>query len=313
MNRSIVLYALCLTISLPLAANVGLPKIASLFKKPVEETFQHEYPVIKEGMLTVENTNGSIYIKTEWSQKTILVVVKKKAKTAPSMAQLRVLADQNDPRHTIIRSEPAQDKLEGSIDYEIIVPTSLSITAKTKKGAIMMENVHGQIRAMTGDGPITMSHVGSDVIATTRSSGSITLNDVRGSVNASTKHGAIKIDNARSTIKACAEHGRIDVHYPQFNPDASLSLTTATGNITLQMPRKTSASIQAKTEKGTVRCDHPLTIKPFNTTLDSKAWARFKKEVHGTLGSGTNKIQLVAKHGSIKIVDDAPAHKKKQA
>ncbi len=155
-----------------------------------------------------------------------------------------------------------------------------------------------------------MVNIDGNVSATTRKRGDIKLNNVKGIINASTKHGDIVIDKARTTVNAQTHAGSIDVRCPKFVSDASLNLTTKSGAITLRMPPTTNATIQAKTDKGTLHCEHKIAIKPYETTLDNKAWTRFKREVHGSLGTGKHRIALSSHRGSIKIVDDQPKDKR---
>src|SRR5262249_4358763 len=141
------------------------------------------------------------------------------------------------------------------------------------------------------------------VYAHTETNGSIAINQASGPVQAITNHGGITIHDAKNSVIAQTSKGKITVHCASIPATGSIQLTTNSGMITLAMPTSANATIQGQTTHGTLLSEHYLTIKPQTTKLNDDAWARFKKEVHGTLGTGESAIKLSSVHSNIKIVD----------
>ena len=84
-------------------------------------------------------------------------------------------------------------------------------------------------------------------------------------------------------------------------PQGSTIKLDAPGAITLQLPEDVNADIQAESEQGSIICDHYITIKPFITQLNPKAWTQFKRNINGTIGSGNAQICLHSASGNSKI------------
>ncbi len=140
MNRYINFICALTLLTSPVYA-VSLKKISSLFKSQPEDVVQREYPMPENGMLTVENINGTITIKAEWTNNMVVVRTLKQTSDSELLPKIRILADQNNPKHLIIRTDLAQEKMSATVHYEIAVPSSISLTIKNKKGAISIENI----------------------------------------------------------------------------------------------------------------------------------------------------------------------------
>jgi len=279
-------------------------KISSLIKKePLEKIDQRELSAVGIKQISIHNIHGPISIKTGWEKETICLKTIKKAKKQENLNNLTVTINTTQPHHLVVSSHDLNKKRNDIIEYELIIPLNLAVQLKTKKGNIIINKINGPIKAMTDAGTITISNTKNTICAQTNKTGDIIIEKAQGSIQALSRHGNITINNPCNNITAHSTRGKLMVTCDTISPSSIFKLETITGNITLRTPTKTDAYITAKTTHGTVTSDHPITLKPYTTKLNSTAWNLFKKEIEGTLGSGGAQIAFKSTHGNVKIVE----------
>lgn len=150
-------------------------------------------------------------------------------------------------------------------------------------------------------GNITINNTKGILVAKT-DRGNIMVNKAQGNIHAVTQNGNITIDESTKSIIATTQKGGITTTCKNVQPLDTILLSTQSGNIKLGLPAVTNAELQARTGRGKLLSEHYITIKPQTVKLDRHMWARFKREVNGTLGSGEATIKLSATYGNINIV-----------
>ena len=141
---------------------------------------------------------------------------------------------------------------------------------ETSGGRISGENLTGTIHLETSGGDIHVATVSGDIDVST-SGGNISVVDVDGKVNAETSGGDVAVRVKSSNKGVHAE--------------------TSGGNIDILMPRDISATIDASTTGGDVRCDLPVTMS-----------GRFSESrVRGTVNGGGNPIRAYTSGGDVRI------------
>jgi len=188
-----------------------------------------------------------------------------------------------------------------SVDYELIIPSSLTVKLATKQGNIKIKRTKGSITAHTNKGEIKISENNGAITANSHN-GNIIISQSNGDIQAIAKNGNITIDGSLKSVNAETEYGYIKSICKDIPSIGSINLSTKSGNISLALPKTTNADIKASTKKGRLTSEHLITVKPQTVTLDKKTWQRFKREVDGTLGSGEAIIKLSSNHGNIKIL-----------
>jgi hypothetical protein len=273
---------------------------------PFEEVVDREYRVAPMCTLTISNRHGNINVHTEWKRNSVCVKAIKRAKKIEHLALFDVSekhsADETHS-HLSLASTCYDEDTVGRIDYELIVPANITLRLNTDKGSIDIKEVNGPIIAHTIDGNIEIVNTTNNISATSERSGSISITQARGAVRATTHSGDIFITDARHNVVAqSAKRGNILVSCAHVPATATIQLDSASGTIELALPSHVNALINGKTERGTLTCDHMITLKPLSTKLDKTAWGKFKKEVDGIMGNGEATIKLSNARGNIKIL-----------
>lgn len=162
-----------------------------------------------------------------------------------------------------------------SVSYEIEVPRTTDVRARTGSGRTEIDGIEGRVVARTGSGSVTLRDVAGEVEAHSGSgsiraealsgrfegragSGSIDIDLVSGGdVAVSTGSGRIHVAGLDGGLSARAGSGSITI---EGQPSESWDLTTGSGSIRLRLPAEAAFSVDARTGSGGVSTEHPLTI-----------------------------------------------------
>ena len=281
-------------------------KLVSLFGANTKtEIFQKDIARTTQKKLVVENTFGTIKIKTDWNQNVISLKALKKA-TTENLAKISIEIDDNDTDTISLKTVFQDSKVKGSVDYTLMVPKQMSIRLKTDKGTIKVKRFDGQVWATTENGSIEIAQVTKNVVATIAQNGSISIDQSHGAIQATTHNGNILINNAKQSVAATTASGNITLQSAEVPATSSIQLS-AGGAIAVYLPHETNAHLQAYTEKGKVFSDHYITLASQTTKLNSQAWTQLQKSVEGIIGTGEADISLASSYGSIKIMANALA------
>lgn len=274
--------------------------IWSYFSKP---TYEHvslkELTIPKNGTILLKNTAGDISIK-EWNQPTVQLKATKQAFKEEFLSQTSINSQLQEKTLTITTNHTSPDSTT-LVQYELIVPQNTKVNVTTGQGSIKIDKLNAPIKAITQEGSITITNTKAAVDALAEN-GAITIKNVLGNVRAETTTGNIIIQGSQHTVVAKTKSGTITTECATVPSLDTVLLNAQSGNINLALPHQTNADLQARTAKGTLTCEHYVTIKPQTVQLNQKTWSRLKKEVAGTLGTGEATIKLHADAGNIKIM-----------
>jgi len=268
-------------------------------KKAHEEVIQKEFPLTADGTVVIKNTVGTIVVN-EWKQENIKIVATKKATKEEFLPMAEVKIKATEKKILIITKEKKEAQGKVEVNYKLLVPEAATVNVTTEKGGIFINNLRGQAKAQTKEGNIEIANV-QGAIVTSADYGSITVCNSCQDVRAHTLKGDITIEEATKTIVARAKKGKICTTCKNACQLDTVCLSTESGHITLSLPEEVNAELLAHTKKGRISSQHEITLKPRTTTLNKKTFARMRKEVDGTLGTGDASIKLTAGSGNIKI------------
>lgn len=266
-----------------------------------EKVDQKEFEAASIQSLSLANINGSVTIKTG-PQKSLFLRATKRARKESLLDALHVTTEMHN-NHLAITSKNSNKRKTGSIDYELIVPTSLDIAINISGyGNVCIKDVHGALDVVAQD---NISIINSKKLASlqTLKKGSISITNALGPIEAYTQQGNITGENITHNCDARSTSGKITLSYKKVPPTSSINLTTTSGNIQLALPAETNAAICGNTTYGTFISDHDITLKPYTTKLNKIAWTQFTKQVDGVLGTGDAKIEIKSAKGNVKIVE----------
>jgi len=269
-----------------------------LFSKPTQETVQQEFALSKNGTIKLQNPRGNVTIKG-WKQNTVHIKATKIARKKEQLDHIVVNCSCTNNRISIA-AKFKQESKDGRVDYELLVPETTKLFVKNDQGSVTVKKINAPIKVVTQKGDIIIFEAQKTVVASTNR-GTININKSSGSVQANAVRGNIQINGSTHNVVAKTERGTILATCQNLPSLDTISLTTQSGNIALELPVKIDADLQARTARGKLTCEHYITVKPQAIQLNKQTWARLKKEVNGTLGSGEATIRLSAGSGNIKI------------
>ncbi len=237
----------------------------NLWTSKKEEVITHEQTLTPESEISISNTRGDINIKT-WNKPKILIEATKVGTTEElKLTKIETLYTKKGAH---IKTVPLKAERFCTVNYTLIVPANAILTdISTEKGNITVKNVS------------TPSRICNQY-------GNISLLDITNSVQASTKFGHISIQTRE--IKA----------------GSKIVAMTERGNIKLQVPTKADAQLYAKTNKGTVTSECPVTLEPRTMKLCQSSLSALKRDVRGAIGNGgTSVINLHTTRGNVKVLE----------
>jgi DUF4097 and DUF4098 domain-containing protein YvlB len=194
------------------------------------------------------------------------------------------------------------------------------LDAKTSGGDIRIGNVGKTLRASTSGGDITIGDVGGEAKVST-SGGNIRTGKVNGKVSLSTSGGDIELTGGNGNINAATSGGNVNMKDVSGSVNASSSggdiyaelkpsgkggskLITAAGNITLLLPEKAKATIDARIQvQGYWQGKHKDYTIQSDFTADKSSQNKDDQEIysHFTLNGGGEHITLETVNSDIQI------------
>lgn len=230
-----------------------------------KEVISKEQILTPNSTFRIENTKGNVSIKTWKQNKLVVEAVKKGSPEATAATNIVTKYTSNGASVKTVHSD-SQNKC--TVDYTILIPHTANITlAHTDQGNIKIKNTNKPAKVQTYKG-------------------SIDCQNVTNSIHANTRYGNIKI-NAKKLDK---QHKVLAI--------------SGRGNIKLELPPKTPATLYAKAQKGKVTSDHPVTLAQRPMQISKKTMANLQRDVQGKIGSVEGvTIKLHTSSGNVNLVE----------
>lgn len=128
-----------------------------------------------------------------------------------------------------------------------------------------------------------------------QTSGPVTIDEVAGALTVRQDHGPVTLRDAAASVDVSVRNGDLAAHFRTVPSDATVSLETANGDVTVWLPPEASARLDAQTNAGAVRTEGlSLTDERFNP-ID--AGGRYR----ATLGGGDASVEVRTNNGTIRV------------
>jgi hypothetical protein len=204
-------------------------------------------------------------IKIEtWNKPFVVVNITKNARTPEELTATSIKVEHSELKLTLNAEQPPQTLLHTSL----IVPATATVTVKIETGPITVISAPRHLTAHTESGTIDI---------TTYTDGS---------------------------IKAQTEKGDVTITCEGFSPSSSLFATAPRGAITAKVPPTTKAHINARSIKGTIKSQLPITFDPFTTAIGKNTWKELQRNIKGTFGDGDAVAPItLSAYGNIIIME----------
>lgn len=124
--------------------------------------------------------------------------------------------------------------------------------------------------------------------------GSLTINGVKGEVNAELVNGSIKAHGLANNGEFSSVNGSIKITYAELSNDLDrIDVETVNGSIKVSMPKSLSATVEAETMHGSIKTDFGLVAEKNMFT---------GRHLNGEVGNGDVKITMESVNGSVKLM-----------
>jgi hypothetical protein len=220
------------------------------------DTVTKEFEVSEGGTLLLESDLGSVDVKSSGSGLVKIVITRKIKNAGDDDAQniLERLDMHFNQSGNNVNVDVNYDKPMGgffdfgrqqlNLHFEITVPKVYNVDLKTAGGSISVDDLQGSVRTKTSGGSITLGRITGPVWANT-SGGSISLTSSKGDADLKTSGGGLTIGNVEGNIDGHTSGGSITVEEARGNVDVS----TSGGSIKVQ---EVAGDLSASTSGGSI-------------------------------------------------------------
>ncbi len=176
-------------------------------------------------------------------------------------------------------------------DIEVAMPRDADLEVRTGDGGIEVDPVAGRVALETGDGRIVARGLKGDLSLHSRDGG-IEATGLDGRLRASTADGSLRIVGRFDALELETSDGRIVAEAREGSALASpWSLRTGDGSVTLRLPPRLDADLDASTGDGGITLDLPVQIQ-----------GEFRRShLQGRIGAGGPLIHVRTGDGPIRI------------
>lgn len=250
--------------------------------------------------LILETFDGSVSV-TSSERPEILVEIHKRGPDREQAASLEVRTSQDGNRVRLEAPDPGREGFVGighvitpSVSFVVTVPRSTAVTARTRDGSITLDDLEGTIDVRSGDGSIKASRITGDMRAET-GDGSMRIDDVEGRVSLDSGDGSIRASGRFDALHARTRDGSIDIEVAAGSRMSDdWDLTTGDGTVVVRLPSSFDAEVDAQSGDGSVRSE----IGGLERKGDDG-----RESLRGRLGQGGHQLRLRSGDGSIRIVE----------
>lgn len=248
--------------------------------------------------LHVNNFGGEIAV-TGWGKNAVRI----EAEHSP---RIQVRVDETSANLDV--SAVSRRGIPGRVDFKISVPVWMplelsgvytDISVEGTKNDVAAETVKGDVRLKGGEGYIKLSSVQGEVVVEgargrlelTSVNEGVTVTDVEGELTAEAVNGDVSLAGVRSRmIEVATVNG--DVHFiGGVMDDGRYRFSSHTGDIDVQVPESSSATVSVSTFNGEFESDFPILLS------ESRKGKRFSF----ALGNGNARVDLETFQGTIRL------------
>jgi DUF4097 and DUF4098 domain-containing protein YvlB len=255
--------------------------------------------------LSLRTFDGSIQLKS-WDKNEVLVEVERHGPDQKAAESLTVNMTQEGNR-IVVEAPAPRDQRDGihigsfqspSVSLIVTTPRNVSVNARTSDGSISADDLAGSVELNSGDGSIRTRRIEGSLRART-GDGSISITDAAGRVEADSGDGSVELAGRFDAIDVRTGDGsvRIDV-LDGSTLKTDWSVNTGDGSITVRLPANLDADLDAHTGDGGVHADGlPVQAERGPENRDRKE----KDSLRAQLGKGGRTLRLNSGDGSINI------------
>jgi hypothetical protein len=327
--------ALCLAAALLVPGARGLAGAQSSPRAEQTDRQRQTLDLGPQGTLDLLTLSGDITVTAGTGPATLEVIRRSRARTDAQAKQglTRVTVDvvARSGRVTVRTIYPGNDgstSPDVQVSFVVTAPSATTLVAHTISGDISISGIHGEVRASTASGSVTLANVtriseahsveGTVTITDTQTDGSVQADSIGGDivlarvkarqVSASSISGKVTVDDTDcedAVLKTLS--GTIE-YRGRLAPDGRYELTAQSGSVHFEPTGTASFDLDARSFSGMIRVDPALHLQasgpPRRTltgTIGSSLTGTVGSPLAGPAGTGRATVVVVTFSGSVTI------------
>ena len=219
-----------------------------------EKTFQ----LTGQPDLKLHTFDGSIEVRS-WDRNEVSVEIRRRAASDEEARALEVTTTQDGNR--IVIDAPGRERRRvirignwagEDVSFIVRAPRQLLIDAQTGDGSIAVEDLAGTITLQTGDGSIRGGKL-EGILSAHTGDGSIAITDAAGRVELNSGDGSVRLAGRIDDLRVHTGDGSVALDVADGSAmKADWSVTTGDGSITVTLPQRFDAEVEAHSGDGGV-------------------------------------------------------------
>lgn len=123
-------------------------------------------------------------------------------------------------------------------------------------------------------------------------SGDVSVTGAEGDVRASSVSGRVRLDTPKaSRVRATSVSGDVDVRIHELTGTGTLSFTSVSGNVEVELPKNVDADVTMRTVSGSLESDFPL-------VLDGRV---SRRSLEARIGKGGRELEVRTVSGDVRL------------
>lgn len=244
--------------------------------------------------------DGAIEVQS-WAKSEVLVQVESRASSKQLLQSIDVQGSSQDS-HVVVKvtakDNDGWDLSSGGVSRSArlvaTVPVDSEVRLRSGDGSVTVERVRGRIDARTEDGRIVMREVGGEVVADS-GDGSVQVEDLDGRCTVSTRDGSVLVTGRlHGGLKARSGDGSVTVRAADGSAvSGDWQIETGDGGVVLALPDQVDARLDLRTGDGRI------TLSGFpDLPIERDGDGRSLKAV---LGNGQGYLRIRTTDGTIAL------------
>jgi DUF4097 and DUF4098 domain-containing protein YvlB len=143
----------------------------------------------------------------------------------------------------------------------------------------------------------------------TLNGGAIVVENISGEIDAQNMNGAVTVTNVSGSVIANSMNGKITVSLAKVTPNKTMSFSTMNGAIDVTLPGDVKANLKMKTDNGDIWTDFDVkldagrapTVEDNRKDGNGRYHVKVDKAMYGSINGGGPEMQFVTYNGSIVI------------
>jgi Toastrack DUF4097 len=251
---------------------------------------EYRYNVRARSNVTVTNQYGPISVRPASGNQVLVMATTYSGKVEVDQSQTGNRVD------VLSHLLPGANAETGRVDYEVQVPPDANVTLHSTTGPLHVEKLNGDVTLEGATAQVDVRDVSNAHVHVRTLNGPVTLTNIQnGHVEITSISGDVTLDSVNGPlVQVNSSSGKI--HYDgDFGAAGDYFLTSHTGDIEVTAPSDASIDVTARSVRGHVENDFPLT--PKHTPFVVKAGSAFA----GTVGKAASSVRLLSFSGRIHL------------